>query len=537
MEPMRQTYFETPDIRGLQGRPWVPLRQATDRKLEAPEEGVATVEEFIGIASLAVYDSQRSAAETLQWSDLDVGPHRSLVERTGYQPADLFIDGRFDDPLGVNLVIDQHLEQERRHVWHLHPDVAVALSLLQEGDSWFRPEEGWIEVVRMLRDEDGEPVLLEMKTEFLADYLAARGMALYASSYYERSAVMATKPAYDWAEDGFQVVSGRDSREARVSEAGYGDPEDHFRVMGALWRAEWFEPGALSIRIRGDKNPHPISFAAAADGARQTPDQLRGAHTWLFFDPALVTALMRHRGASLGWFSQETGMLGATRHGAHFGVNALGLVNIFAKDIGNFAPWEQRLWSAHNVTPEGGVSRELFAAQMEVTPAATKAPETLLPVALSGLEGVFAAKYGAALLRDNDAVPRLISRAHRFRAAEPDGLLALSKDLTRLFAERVDVEAIAKGLGLNPAERKLNSLKAVEKLVASALSEAEARALMAPLFGIHDLRLADAHLGSALVASGLERAGVDDAQPAAIQGRQLLQGFVETIQRISTSLE
>jgi len=60
--------------------------------------------------------------------------------------------------------------------------------------------------------------------------------------------------------------------------------------------------------------------------------------------------------------------------------------------------------------------------------------------------------------------------------------------------------------------------------------------MMAPLFGIYDLRLADAHLGSSLVDSGKARAGIDDTAPAAMQGRQLLRSFVDTLQQITAVL-
>ena len=42
----------------------------------------------------------------------------------------------------------------------------------------------------------------------------------------------------------------------------------------------------------------------------------------------------------------------------HFGVNALGFVNVFAKDIGFLREWEQQIWAGFNVGPEGG--REEF---------------------------------------------------------------------------------------------------------------------------------------------------------------------------------
>ena len=195
--------------------------------------------------------------------------------------------------------------------------------------------------------------------------------------------------------------------------------------------------------------------------------------------------------------------------------------------------WEQRLWSAHNVTPEGGVSRELFAAQMEVKPAATTAPEKELAGALDAINAAFSARYSRALLRDHGSVPKLLARAHRFQAAEVDGLLELSKELIRLFVERIEVDAILAQLSLPKEDRKPGSLKALEKLIAHLRSDVEAQNMMAPMFGIYDLRLADAHLESNRLASGKERAGVNDAAPPAMQGQQLLQSFVETLRLIT----
>src|SRR5258708_6442450 len=131
---------------------------------------------------------------------------------------------------------------------------------------------------------------------------------------------------------------------------------------------------------------------------------------------------------------------------------------------------------------------------------------------------------------------KLLRRAHRFQAAEADGLFELSKEMTRLFAERIDVDAIVAQLTLPKGDRKPGSLKELEKLVAHLRSDVEAQNMMAPLFGICDLRLADAHLGSSLVASGKARAGVDDAAPPAMQGRQLLQSFVDTLRLVTDVL-
>lgn len=532
---MLQPYFELRDVRPIDGQTWIPLRQATETRIEPPAPTVVSLEEFTGFATAAIEQTNQAAASKIGWSDgLGLDAHRAGVEAWGYKCVDIF--RAWKTPLGVNLVIDQFVEEAGYLIWHLHPDLVVALGLIREDDRWFRPQEGWAEVVRLERDLKGKPVKIEIRAEHLCDYLAARGMALYCSSYRERVMVSSVRPRLTWANGHFQEEIGGDSREGIIKAAEHPFPNDHFWSRGALWRTEWVVPGAVSTRVRGDADPHISSFALANDGTRVPATALGNSIGWLFFAPTVVLPLMRHRGAQLSWFSEETGLLGATRYGVHFGLNELGLITVFAKDIGKLASWEQRIWAAHNVTPDGGVSAELFAAQMEVRPASTSAPEARLEGALAALDVAFATKYGRSLLRDHETVPSLLKRAHRFQAAEADGILELAKELTRLFAERVDVDAILTIVPLEKGENKIGSLKALERLVAHHSSANDAKAMMSPLFGVMDLRIADAHLGSNNVASGLARTAVDSRAPAATQGRQLIGSFVDTLAAITVVL-
>lgn len=527
-----ESYFELTDIRSLDGQTWIPLRQTTETQLDPPESTISSLEEYAGIATAAIENSHRPAASKLGWSNgLDADAHRAGVEAWGYKCADIFRD--WTTPLGINLVIDQFVEEARRVIWHLHPDLVVALGLLREDDRWFRPKEGWVEVVRLERDTVGKPVKIEIRAEYLRDYLSARGMALYCSSYHERVMVSVNRPALSWPKGRFDKQTGGDRREGIIRKTDYPHPGGHFWSRGALWRTEWVEAGEMSTRVRGDSDPHISTFALTNDGARAPASALSKSIGWLFFAPTVVLPLMRHRGARLRWYSQETGSLGATSDSVHFGLNDLGLITVFAKDIGQLAPWEQRIWSAHNVTPEGGVSAELFAAQMEVNPASTIAPETRVESALSALDTAFTKKHGLTLLRDHEMVASLLRRAHRFQVAEADGILELAKDLTRLFAERVEVDSILTIVPLAKGEKKIGSLKALERLVAHHSTSDDAKAMMAPLFGIMDLRIADAHLGSSNVASGLARTAVDAKSPPANQGRQMISSFVDTLAAIA----
>jgi len=531
-------FFELDDVRPVQGRSWIPLRQDGETEHDSPFVGIGAIREYAGIATLAVLSADRGAVDTLTWSDVDTSTHSPSVEKGLYRQADVHCDWSDERAIvGTRLVVAQGKDGFERQTWHLHQDLAIALKLEREGDTWFRPDEGWIEVARLKRDAEGSPVLLEIRAEMLSDYLAARGMALYLSSYHERSAYFAEKPPYSWADMPREWSAGRDSRELYITDADFPpDPSFHFRGLGALWRTEWFEPGKQSIRVRGDPEPDDVSFAVGTDGDRKTAAQCIGAMTYLAFKPTLVPALLHFRSGRLGWYSRDTGGIAAADTGIHFGVNALGLVTIFAKDIAKLDGWEQRIWAAHSTPLDGGASRELFDAQMNCKPAATAASEAQIAGVLDALDKAFQSRFGAPVLRDHGAVEAIIRRTHRFRAVEQDGLLALAKELNRLLTERIDLDALRGPAGV-AAKEKLRELKTLERLVAKSLGDAAARVAMAPLFGINDLRNADAHLGSSLVASGKERAKVaaSDTHPVE-QGCQLLEAFVATVREVTEAI-
>lgn len=71
-------------------------------------------------------------------------------------------------------------------LWILNPDLVVTLRLIKEGNNWTRLGENFASVVREIVDEKGEFRLIEIKREFLMDYLAARILSLRLSYYRQR---------------------------------------------------------------------------------------------------------------------------------------------------------------------------------------------------------------------------------------------------------------------------------------------------------------------------------------------------------------
>lgn len=303
-------------------------------------------------------------------------------------------------------------------------------------------------------------------------------------------------------------------------------------AYGELWKNEWVEPGVGSPRLRGDPQPSSASFIVDGSGTRRPGSELTDEGRWLWFRPEVIPAIAHRRGAVLSWYTRDTGGVKCVPGGrVHFGVNKDGLVTVYAKDIGILPEWQQRIWAAHNVAPQGGVAEELQAAQVRGWPADTLAPEEYLIRALACVGAESKRVYGVSFVRVHEELDEILERTHRFRAVDRPGLFALAKDLARVTADLLDVTAIKSAL---PPERreKLGSLKAMERVLASRIGDAEARRLMGPLFGIYDLRLGDAHLPGADLREAFRLAGLDESCPLVHQGRQLIHACVSTLYSI-----
>jgi hypothetical protein len=142
-----------------------------------------------------------------------------------------------------------------------------------------------------------------------------------------------------------------------------------------------------------------VQFIVAADGARREARQLTDAAQWLWFRPDVIPALLRFRHAALEWYSRDTGGVGCLPMSpVHFGLNDVGLVVVFAKDIATLPEWQQRIWAGFNLVPDGGIGAELHASQVRADPAETVAAEAELAEALARLAGTSVARLGVSIL-------------------------------------------------------------------------------------------------------------------------------------------
>jgi hypothetical protein len=450
---MDQSWFEMRHVRKrwLNSAVWIPLR-ANNTVESVGKFGFAGYkEDYFGAGSLAVPLDAVEEAEHVDWMDIGVSAcHKPSVSSDTYEPADVYCDG-----LGVHLVLDQKVNQLQPSVWHLHQDLVLALGLKRESDVWVSPNEGYIEVVRLRRNEDGTAAVIEIRAEFLKDYLCARAMKLRISSYRSRTCTVEDASHIKWdtlpieehsATDNWQggivdihegghrfgvpttvIHLGRSAVDTEEDVPVYGLPTDSevestkrkiiykgkklFVVKGELWRNEWINPAPASQRVRRDAVPATVFFITDAQGTRESRDTLVGGGRWLWFRPDVMMSLAHRRGGDLRWYTRDTGSVRCSPDDpVDFGVNRLGLVNVYAKDIALLPDWQQQIWAGHNVAPEGGVSEELLSSQMQSRPADTQAPEAFLGIGLELVAQTGRETYGIELIRTHSQATSILER-------------------------------------------------------------------------------------------------------------------------------
>lgn len=572
---MNKEWFELKDARRKDWNKsvWITLR-AINTICEKGKIGHLGYEsEFFGLGSAAFPLEQIDKVKKLGWSDIGIShEHAGYVDGDDYIPCDVFCSS-FREVEGLNLVIEQKGEGDFKRVWYLHPDLITTLGLYREGDVWVCPREGYEEVVRFLFCEE-KPVSVEIKSKNLKDYLCARGLFLYLTAFYSRESITEDDVTSLW-NDEENNINDEDFRwEGRVipiHEGGHpfgskmsvfhvfrtdveeddelpdlsaipSDNNTHseqweksfegrklYRILGELWKDSIVNPSQQSRMIRGDKIPSSIYFVIDLEGTRLCGDELIESGKWLWFKPDVMSVLSKRRGGELNFYSRYTGGVACyDGYKTHFGVNELGLINVYAKDIGLLPEWQQQIWAGYNCSPEGGISKELYMSQVRAEPAESQSPEQYFPVVLNELNKKTQDLFGFNLFRDHESIPEIIKSIHRFRSLDEASFYDLAKDLARVIADNIDASAIQKVIA-PPKGEKWGSLKSLEKLLTSKFDNSVVRKVTAPLVGIYELRHADAHLPSSKIEEAFKLIEIDRSLPFVVQGEQMLHIVVSSL--------
>lgn len=554
---------------------WVPLRASiTEEKGDLKRIGF--VSEYFGLGSAAFPNEHRDLVEKrLGWSAIGISHSvKPYAYKDGYYAT---IDQyQYDDkePIGVNLVFEHPQPVVGTRQWILNPDLVVALGLIKEGTDWVRPTENFVVVAREVLDKNNEHTLIEIKREFLIDYLAARSLSLRLSYYRQRVENVPTLESSEYAslkehqenerdggrfelrirdindvfggswalfrawrtdvdEDEDAPVMGPegDHNTAHESSQGNRGGYEGVRVEGEFWRDEWIDHQSQSVRVRGDVDTNLPQFIVETDGKRMASADLDNEDVgrWLWFRSSIVNELLANRGFSLEWYTAETGGIRSTSgYKTHFGINSSDLITVYAYDVARLDPWEQHIWAAHNVVPEGKVSSELLASHVKAKPADTFAVEYMLFETMRMLEESFQTVHGISLFTHDIDDAAAMQHVSRFTSKDQSSLLRLAKELVRVFTDRLNVRELRK-LSTRADKEKFGSNKLLQDILAQQVGDDEARKVFARIAGAYDMRVGDAHPTGSKILDAIKLAGIDQNLSFLRQGEQLIHNFGRAI--------
>jgi len=548
---------------------WIPLRESVNDE-QGEVRNIGYVSEYFGCGSVAFPPEHLEVAEQLSWSDIGIGCNvQPYAYKDGYYSTIEQYQYNDKEPIGFNLVFEHPQPVIGGSLWVLNPDLVVALRLIKEGLNWVRPEENFVVVAREVLDEKGEQRRIEIKREFLIDYLAARNLSLRLSYYRQRVENIASLESSEYAnlvdhqeqrdcgefelltrsladvfggswamsrawrtdvdEDDDAPVMGPESDDNTDFESSQGHLSgfDGLRLEGEFYRNEWIEHQGQSKRVRGDADTNLPLFIVETDGTRMASTDLNDEDIgrWIWFRSSIVNELLSLRGFSLEWYTAETGGIRSTSgNRIHFGINTSDLITIYARDIARLTAWEQHIWAAQNVVPDGKVSNELLAAQVKAQPASTHAVEDLLFKVMEMLEMGFRQEFNASLFSHCTEYPASTQHISRFASKDQASLLRLAKELVRIFSDRLDIHELRK-LSTHSNKEKLGSNKLLQDVLAQKVGIDKAREVFGPIVGAYNMRLGDAHPTSSKIGDALKLAEIDESKSFLRQGEQLISNF------------
>lgn len=574
---MDQEWFEMNEIRKrfYNNSVWIPIQESKTLIKEGKYGFAGYKEEYYGVGSILVPLAKKEEAEKIEWNDLGLNSsYGGYVQDGEYISA--YSYRNWNVSFGAEyLIAVSRGNSINCNEWYLSPDLITTLNLIRENDSWLAIQFGYEEVVRMDRNENGCVIGLSIKSSYLKDYLCARRMALYITSYRSRRVVNEDTAKFNWDqphieekgmdkwqgrfspihEGGHQFGSGFAVLHESRTDVDYDEdvpvlpfPTEEettmnkregkfkgrklFHVEGELWRREWIEPAEKSIIILEEEVEPTAYFITDNTGKTENKKTLDGDSRWLWFKPSVINAVLAIRGSSLEWYTKDTGNIECSYgHRLHFGINSIGLINIYAKDIAYLPDWQQKIWAGHNVLPEGKVSAELLKSQMEAKPAGTQAPEAYIQGGLDLLNALSEEIYKFKIINESVESTDLINQIHRFKATNKEGLFSLSKDLYRIFGERINSKAI-KDIVKPVKGEPWGPLKSLEKFLAIEIGEQKAYELLGPFWGIYKLRNADSHISISDLKEAFKLCAINDRSPIIFQSFQLLNTFVSSIYSI-----
>lgn len=124
-------------------------------------------------------------------------------------------------------------------------------------------------------------------------------------------------------------------------------------------------------------------------------------------------------------------------------------------------------------------------------------------------------------LKNFEGINQVGDSIQRFNVQKQEDVYWLAKQLTRLFIESLNQEALRE-IVKPKKDEKLGSLKLLERVLSSYVGAEAAYRLMSPLHAIYTLRMADSHIPGAERHDAMNQIGISPEGQLIRQGGRLI---------------
>lgn len=371
-------------------REWIPVygMKFISKHLEYPK--VNLKEDFIHVETGIISNKDKDNAERMPWNEWDQDSVTPYVSESNIYHRAGYIYDRDQNKIGERLVMGQYIDADYNNEIYINQDFILAYKLVKHEDRWIRPKEGDREVIRYSRDDSNNICFVDIRADFIKDYLSALDASLRLYYYRERQAIVRNKPDFIKAESvellnevhnrcmvschhitpsgdlpfakGVFVKLWRDDVDEEDTIPDYNrnsddgkchrtkefqdlQEPDRYHLHGRLWGAEWVEPTRQSslTGYSETKDEFMVQVDNTSNKVNLSTLRYEEVNKYLWFNPEVINLLVSNRGGKIVWDTMETGFVFADPDtSVHFGLNKKGLITVYAFDIARLPYWQQK---------------------------------------------------------------------------------------------------------------------------------------------------------------------------------------------------
>ena len=450
------------------------------------------------------------------WLDLDSDAVYPCVDKGHYcKPSSCYSDSSAEPAMGEYAVFGYAVGRGKSSDLLISQDLLASLRLVSDQETWIRPADGDLVVIKKEKDSNGKTVRISIRTEYLKDYLCARGMGLYIEEFRHRkehdvdgrSITWHASPAvernvlrngkYEWEGWIFRHQDVHSWQQIADTGNVVLSAPQYYRVEGQLRKQLWINPASTSLIVAD--NAVTLEYYVKPNGEKHTISTLDDDEfgcIYLFFRLDLVGHVMA-ADVDIIWASRDVFRVRfPDGQNVLFGISRSEKCFCIASDIARLGFWEQNLAYGDNIRPEDQseyVDSELFRNQMMCEYLHTKAPETEFVRLLEELGTVFHGKTGADLWQVGANNECAIKGVTRFCSIDQDGFVRLAKNITVVMIERLNSKALKQYINGRVETAQLKSIGLLSAAIFLIDSKIDGRKQVEFMRNVNRIRQADAH--------------------------------------------